>query len=78
MNEHRRGTGIREYHSCIILLFLIMALTPSAAAADTMFRANPQHTGVFDNGGSDPTSTELWRFATGGAVYSSPAVLSRG
>jgi len=51
-----------------------MALTPSAAAADAMFRANPQHTGVFDNGGIVPTNTELWRFKTGDSVTSSPAV----
>jgi outer membrane protein assembly factor BamB len=51
-----------------------MALTPSAAAADTMFRADLQHTGVFDNNGIVPTNTELWRFATGSAVISSPTV----
>ncbi len=74
MNDHRRDNGIGAYSSCIILLFLIMALTSSAAAADTMFRANPQHTGVFDNGGIVPTNTELWRIKTGSDVYSSPAV----
>ena len=74
MNEYRRGNGIGVYRSCIILLLLIMALTPSAVAADTMFRANPQHTGVYDNGGIVPTNTELWRFKTGDMVDSSPAV----
>ena len=35
MNDHRRGNGIRAYRSCVILLLLlIMALTPSAAATD--------------------------------------------
>jgi len=39
-----------------------------------MFRANPEHTGVYDNGGIEPGNTELWRFATGGIIYSSPSV----
>jgi len=46
----------------------------SVAAEGMMFRANPEHTGVFDSGGIVQTNTELWRFATGGSVYSSPAV----
>ena len=56
-------------------------IIPSAVAADTMFRANAEHSGVFDNGGTVPTNTELWRFKTGGkyftsgySMYSSPAV----
>ena len=39
-----------------------------------MFRANPEYTGVYESGGIEPGNTELWRFATGGIVYSSPAV----
>lgn len=39
-----------------------------------MFRANPEHTGVYESGGIEPGNTELWRFATGGIVYSSPTV----
>lgn len=39
-----------------------------------MFRANAEHTGVFDNSGIIPTNTELWQFDTGGEVPSSPAV----
>jgi len=46
----------------------------TAASAEMMFRANPEHTGVYDNGGIVTTNTELWRFATGGSIYSSPAV----
>jgi len=41
---------------------------------DAMFRANPQHTGEYDNCGVDPSNTLLWRFKTGGKVNSSPAV----
>ena len=50
LDDNRRGNGIGAYYFCIILL-LILALTPFAAAADTMFRANAEHPGVFDNGG---------------------------
>ena len=39
-----------------------------------MFRANPEHTGVYDTGGIEPGNAELWRFLTGGWVYSSPTV----
>ena len=76
MNDHLRGkgNGIEAKQSCIILFLLIVALIPSASAADTMFRGNPEHTGVFDNGGMVPTNTEVWRFMTGDKVYSSPAV----
>ncbi|MCX6688241.1 MAG: hypothetical protein NTZ39_00855 [Methanoregula sp.] len=70
MNDHRRGNGIEVYHSCVILLLLIMTLASSAAAADTMFRATPQHTGVFDDGGIVPTNTELWRFKMGNEACS--------
>ena len=76
MNDHGKGNGMSAYRSCIILFFLIIALSQSAAAADTMFRANAEHTGIYDNGGIEPTNTELWRFTTGGDVYSSPAVVN--
>jgi len=51
-----------------------MTLFPSTVAADTMFRANPEHTGVFDNSGIVQTNTELWHFRTGDVLGSSPAV----
>lgn len=51
-------------------------LTTFVLTADVMFRANPEHTGVFANGGIVPTNNELWRYKTGGAVVSSPAVLN--
>jgi len=51
-----------------------MVITPSATAADAMFRGNPEHTGVYDDGGIVPTNTELWRFKTECGVTSSPAV----
>jgi len=39
-----------------------------------MFRANPEHTGVYDTGGIEPGNAELWRFVTGDLVVSSPTV----
>ena len=74
LNNHRRGNGIGSYRSSLILILLILALMPSVAAADTMFRASPERTGVFDNGGIAPNNTELWRFETRSNVRSSPAL----
>lgn len=39
-----------------------------------MFRFNPEHTGVIDNGGIVPTNAELWRFEKKGGVWSSPSL----
>jgi len=74
LNDHRRDNGIGAYRSCIILLLLITVLTPVAAAADTMFRSNAEHTGVYNNDGIVPTNSDLWWFKTGGIIQSSPAV----
>jgi len=72
--DHRRGYGIGTYHSCIIFLLLIVTFIPSANAADAMFRANAEHTGVYEDGGIVQNNTELWRLKIGGYVRSSPAV----
>lgn len=40
-----------------------------------MFRADPWHSGVNDDGGTRPASTLRWSFPTGNRVYSSPAVV---
>jgi outer membrane protein assembly factor BamB/serine/threonine protein kinase len=65
--------------SLIHLLFAVLLLICSffsfpVTAEDAMFRVNPQHTGVYDNGGIMPTNVELWRFNTEDAVLSSPTV----
>ncbi|GAB6286293.1 MAG: hypothetical protein STSR0009_24940 [Methanoregula sp.] len=39
-----------------------------------MFRANPQHTGVYDDGGIRPTNIVMWSYKTNGSLYSSPAI----
>jgi hypothetical protein len=36
-----------------------------------MFRANPQHTGIYDDNGITPIEDELWQFATGESILSS-------
>jgi outer membrane protein assembly factor BamB len=77
MNDRSRDNSIRLFHCCIILLLIIIGLIPSVAATNTMFRANHEHTGVYDYGGIVPTNIELWRFTVEnfrGGVISSPAV----
>jgi outer membrane protein assembly factor BamB len=46
----------------------------NGSSAESMFRGNPQHTGVFDNGGIEPTNQEKWHFQGGFTYDSSPAV----
>ena len=40
-----------------------------------MFRADPWHSGVNDDGGTRPAGVVQWSFTTGDRVYSSPAVV---
>jgi UV DNA damage repair endonuclease len=58
MNDQCWGNRIGAYRLRIILLFLIIMLTPTAAA-DTMFHANAEHTGIFDNGGIGDSKQEV-------------------
>ena len=66
--------GSQKWAWMLLVAFICMVFVQGAQAADAMYRANPQHTGVYDNGGITPTNTEQWRFATGSRVVSSPAV----
>src|SRR5208337_292797 len=75
------SSGRRPSNSCSRQLFILILIVSlffisivPASAEDAMFRANPEHTGVYVNGSLEPGNTELWRFTTGGVVYSSPAV----
>jgi outer membrane protein assembly factor BamB len=53
----------------MIIAFLL------ALAATATFRGDVQHTGTYDARGVPELHGVLWKFKTGGAVYSSPAVV---
>jgi outer membrane protein assembly factor BamB len=57
-----------------LLLVLAAALLP-AASAQTMFRGNPAHTGVYGAAGPRQLQGVKWAFHTGGPVVSSPTVV---
>lgn len=57
-----------------LILLSTLVLCPPLIAQDTMFRGNPQHTGVY-GGPAVPQFTKIkWQFHTKGQVLSSPAV----
>lgn len=57
-------------------IFLSLLVWQSAFGQDaTMFRGNPQHTGVYRAAGVPSYSKVKWKFHTGGSVTSSPAVV---
>jgi outer membrane protein assembly factor BamB len=58
----------------LLLLSTFISLATPVTAANMMFRADAQHTGVYDNGGIEPTNTELWRFLTVPRPMSSPTI----
>ena len=45
---------------CILILVLILGVTPAVQATDSMYRGNPQHTGVYDATGSHPNNILKW------------------
>lgn len=58
-----------------LLLFITLALCSRAFADDAMFRANPQHTGVYDAAGVPQFTKIKWQFHTQGQILSSPAIV---
>jgi outer membrane protein assembly factor BamB len=59
------------------LPMIVVALSvclPSFSSDASMFRGNPQHTGVYDATGVAKFSQVKWKFHTAGQVISSPAV----
>ena len=63
--------------SAFTILALISVAVFSASASDSrpvMFRANPQHTGVYNEKAKYPVQKERWRFKTGNVNRSTPAV----
>jgi PKD repeat protein len=66
----------------LVLFFLVACagVIPCVTADTTdhtpmMFRADPWHSGVNDDGGTRPSGVLQWSFPTGDRVYSSPAVV---
>ena len=57
----------------LALVLLGMALSP---VSGSMFRADPAHSGVYDDSDIIPNNQLRWSFTTGNSVYSSPAVIN--
>ena len=47
---------------------------PQIPASPAMFRANPEHTGVYNAAGLPKFHNVKWKFHTAGLVISSPAI----
>ena len=58
------------------LILSALAARALAESKPVMFRANPQHTGVYDTKGMAPIQKERWRFKTGHVNRSTPAVVN--
>jgi outer membrane protein assembly factor BamB len=73
MNQAKRTTTV----ALILGWFLLLGFGTRARADSkpAMFRANPQHTGVYDAQGAAPEQKERWRFKTGHVNRSTPAVV---
>lgn len=57
----------------IIIVFVVIY---PVHATEGMFRANPQHTGQYDNVEITLGNTELWCFSTGSIIETSPAIVN--
>lgn len=58
-----------------VVLFLLSGCIPSKGhPRSAMFRANPQHTGVYETRGVHKASQLKWKFKMGKRVFSSPSV----
>jgi outer membrane protein assembly factor BamB len=57
-----------------LIFLLVILLFICGVQADSMFRADPIHDGIYDDGGIHPNNIKLWSFTTGDNVFSSPAV----
>jgi len=59
---------------CLPILCLPVANLPAWGQDASMFRGNPQHSGIYEAAGVPKFSRVKWKFHTGGRVFSSPAV----
>ncbi len=57
-----------------VVLLLLFVLTPGTIAAGSMFRADPQHTGTFATGSTEPNNVLKWSFDEQNNRITSPAV----
>jgi outer membrane protein assembly factor BamB len=64
----RSGTA----HVFLVMMFAVLILPTGADA--WMFRANPQHTGIYSNGGISPNNVMNWNVTLGTEIISSPSV----
>ena len=75
--SHQGGTIALRSAAGPLVFILLCVLCAAAATADhepLMFRADPWHSGVNDDGGTRPAGILKWSFQAGDRVYSSPAV----
>jgi len=77
---NNRGHSIPDCLPKIGILFLVLLLGavlvfPASAAQGWMFRADPAHTGAYDDSGIQPIAGIRWSSYTNGEVTSSPAVV---
>lgn len=56
------------------LLISLLCISAVSFAEDSMFRGNPQHSGVYNAAGAPTFHAVRWKFATKGALVSSPTV----
>ncbi len=62
-------------HFYVLVTLLLLSLS-AFAGEEAMFRANPEHTGVYDAVGVPHFSKVKWKFHTDGSVISSPAIVN--
>ena len=55
-------------------LALVAWLSPSLCLAQSMFRGNPAHTGIYNSKGPRELHGLKWKFPTGGRILSSPVM----
>ena len=72
--EHKSGLGSYLKISILIFVCCIFLINNVTASDGAMFRGDPQHTGVYDNGGINPDGILVWEFTTGSGIDSSPVV----
>jgi outer membrane protein assembly factor BamB len=56
------------------IVLTVSGCLPAFSADASMFRGNPEHSGVYDAAGVEKFGQVKWKFHTGGKVISSPAV----